>query len=110
MPRLEQCGNVGAVSEHGAVTHQTPEERAAAGLAARDRLPREQLADLVITPDRPSVVEVLQSQASSRVPELIPIRHARMSVSPFTFFRGAALSMAHDIAASDTRAPRPALR
>jgi uncharacterized protein (DUF2252 family) len=101
MPRREPCGNVGPVNEHPVVPHPTVEERAAVGLAARERLPREQLADLVITPDRPSVVEVLQSQASSRVPELIPIRHARMSVSPFTFFRGAAASMAHDIAASE---------
>jgi uncharacterized protein (DUF2252 family) len=88
------------VNDSAVIPHPTVEERAAAGLAARDRLPREQLGELVITPDRPSVVDVMQSQAASRVPELIPIRHARMAVSPFTFFRGAALSMAHDIAAS----------
>jgi len=82
-------------------THLTPEERAAAGLAARERLPRERLGELVVAADRPAVVDVLRSQAASRVPELIPIRHARMAVSPFTFFRGAALVMARDLSASE---------
>jgi uncharacterized protein (DUF2252 family) len=41
---------------------------------------------------------VLQSQAASRVPELIPIRYGRMLVSPFTFYRGAAAVMAADLA------------
>ena len=88
------------MNESDVIPHPTVEERAAAGLAARERLPREQLGELVITPDRPSVVEVMRAQAASRVQELIPIRHARMAVSPFTFFRGAAMSMAHDISAS----------
>ena len=88
------------MNESDVIPHPTVEERAAAGLAARERLPREQLGELVITPDRPSVVEVMRAQAANRVQELIPIRHARMAVSPFTFFRGAALSMAHDISAS----------
>ena len=96
----EPYGSVGPVSDSDVIPHPTVEDRAAAGLAARERLPREQLGELVITPDRPSVVEVMRAQAASRVQELIPIRHARMAVSPFTFFRGAALSMAHDIAAS----------
>jgi uncharacterized protein (DUF2252 family) len=100
MPSGEPCGSVGPVSDSAVIPHPTVEERAAAGVAARDRLPREQLGELVITADRPSVVEVMEAQAASRVPELIPIRHARMAVSPFTFFRGAARSMAHDIAAS----------
>jgi uncharacterized protein (DUF2252 family) len=100
MPSSEPCGSVGPVNDSAVIPHKTVEERAAAGLAGRDRLPREQLAELVISADRPSVVEVMQAQAASRVPELIPIRHARMAVSPFTFFRGAARSMAHDIAAS----------
>ena len=43
---------------------------------------------------------LLESQAASRVPELVPIRYGRMLVSPFTFYRGAALLMAADLAAS----------
>jgi uncharacterized protein (DUF2252 family) len=43
-------------------------------------------------------VTVLESQAAARVPELLPIRYGRMAVSAFTFFRGAALPMATDLA------------
>jgi len=51
-------------------------------------------------PNRPDPVALLEEQAESRVPELVPIRYGRMLVSPFTFFRGAALIMAADLAAS----------
>ena len=43
-------------------------------------------------------VGLLLGQAASRVPELVPVRHGRMLVSPFTFYRGAALPMAADLA------------
>ena len=45
-------------------------------------------------------VELLEEQAASRVPELVPIRYGRMLVSPFTFYRGAAYLMAADLAGS----------
>ena len=45
-------------------------------------------------------VGLLLGQAQSRVPELVPVRHGRMLVSPFTFYRGAALPMAADLAAT----------
>ncbi|MFD8749928.1 DUF2252 domain-containing protein [Kitasatospora sp. NPDC059577] len=47
-------------------------------------------------------VGLLLSQAASRVPELVPVRHGRMLVSPFTYYRGAALPMAADLAATPT--------
>ena len=47
---------------------------------------------------RPDPVELLESQARLRVPELVPIRYGRMLASPFTFYRGAALIMASDLA------------
>ena len=47
-------------------------------------------------------VGLLLGQASSRVPELVPIRHGRMLVSPFTFYRGAALPMAADLSGTPT--------
>ena len=50
------------------------------------------------SPDRPDPVALLQEQARTRVPELVPLRYARMLVSPFTFFRGAAYLMAADLA------------
>ncbi|HYB47914.1 MAG TPA: DUF2252 domain-containing protein, partial [Streptosporangiaceae bacterium] len=48
--------------------------------------------------DRPDPIALLEDQAKSRVPELVPIRWGRMLVSPFTFYRGAALPMASDLA------------
>ena len=48
--------------------------------------------------DRADPVALIEEQATTRVPELVPIRHARMMVSPFTFYRGAALLMAADLA------------
>jgi Uncharacterized protein conserved in bacteria (DUF2252) len=50
--------------------------------------------------DRPDPIALLESQAESRVPELVPIRYGRMLVSPGTFYRGAALIMASDLAAT----------
>ena len=47
---------------------------------------------------RADPVELLERQAKTRVPELVPIRYGRMLVSPFTFYRGAAMIMAHDLA------------
>jgi uncharacterized protein (DUF2252 family) len=47
-------------------------------------------------------VGLLLEQAKSRVPELVPVRHGRMLVSPFTFYRGAALPMAADLATTPT--------
>jgi uncharacterized protein (DUF2252 family) len=49
---------------------------------------------------RADPVELLERQAQTRVPELVPIRYGRMLVSPFTFYRGAAMIMAHDLAAT----------
>ena len=49
-------------------------------------------------PGRPDPVDLLEEQAATRVPELVPIRYGRMLVSPFTFYRGAAYLMASDLA------------
>jgi len=73
------------------------EERAARGRAARKTSPRSAHAGWVPAPDRPDPVALLEEQAASRVPELVPIRYGRMKVSPFTFYRGAALIMASDL-------------
>lgn len=68
------------------------------GLAERDRVPHEWLADAGPEEGRTDPIELLLSQAGSRVPELVPIRHGRMAASPFAFLRGAALVMASDLA------------
>src|SRR4029077_1750287 len=79
------------------VEHFTPAERAARGKAARAEVPRSSHAEWEPPPHRPDPVELLEEQAQSRVPELVPIRYGRMLVSPFTFYRGAAYLMASDL-------------
>src|SRR5512139_1675592 len=74
-------------------------ESEAAGRAARRRSPRSAHAGWEAGRDRTDPVEILERQDATRVPELVPIRHGRMAVSPFTFYRGGAAIMAADLAA-----------
>jgi uncharacterized protein (DUF2252 family) len=76
----------------------TPAERAARGKEARAAVPRDSHAVFDPPAGRPDPLGLLEEQAKSRVPELVPIRWGRMMVSPFTFYRGAALPMASDLA------------
>ena len=80
------------------VAHFTVAERAARGKAARAEVPRSAHASWEPAPVRAYPVELLEDQAKTRVPELVPIRYGRMLVSPFTFYRGAAYIMAADLA------------
>jgi len=79
------------------VPHLTAEQRKARGKAARREVPRESHATFTPGSLRPDLVELLERQAVTRVPELVPIRYGRMLVSPFAFYRGAALIMASDL-------------
>jgi uncharacterized protein (DUF2252 family) len=81
------------------VAHFTIDERAARGRAERAELPRKSHGEWEPAAHRPDPVDLLEEQATSRVPELVPIRYGRMLVSPFTFYRGAAYLMASDLAA-----------
>ena len=74
------------------------DERVAAGKKAREKVPRSSHGEWEPAARRRDPVEVLEDQAKSRVPELVPIRYGRMLASPFTFFRGAAAIMAMDLA------------
>jgi uncharacterized protein (DUF2252 family) len=80
------------------LAQMTPAERAARGKQARAAVPRDSHAAFEPPTDRPDPIGLLEEQATSRVPELVPIRWGRMMVSPFTFYRGAALPMAADLA------------
>ena len=93
-------------SGKGSVRARTVEQlsradRVAQGKDARDVAPLESHAEFVPATSR-DPVGLLLGQAKSRVPELVPIRHGRMLVSPFTFYRGAALPMAADLANTPT--------
>jgi uncharacterized protein (DUF2252 family) len=76
----------------------SPAERAARGKAARAEVPRDSHAVFDRPPGRPDPISLLEEQAQARVPELVPVRWGRMMVSPFTYYRGAALPMASDLA------------
>ena len=80
------------------VEHLSVAERVALGKAARASTPRSNHAEFEPASDRPDPITLLERQAESRVPELVPIRYGRMGVSPFTFYRGAALLQAADLA------------
>jgi uncharacterized protein (DUF2252 family) len=88
-----------------AVPHFTVAERAARGHAARAECPRSSHAGFELAEGRDPVA-ILEAQAHSRVQQLVPLRYGRMLVSPFTFYRGAAAVMAHDLAST----PRAGLR
>ncbi len=77
-------------------------ERFAAGKALRRQVPRASHAEYSAAPDRPDPLDLIEAQSRARLPALVPIRHARMLASPFSFMRGAAAIMARDLAATPT--------
>ena len=79
------------------LARRSAQERAARGKSARTTAPLDAHAEFRRA-DHVDPVALLLGQAETRVPELVPIRHGRMLVSPFTFYRGAALIMAADLA------------
>jgi uncharacterized protein (DUF2252 family) len=79
------------------VQHLTLEERRQAGKEARERVPRSSVEGWEPSPDRPDPVDLIEQQNATREPDLVPVRHGRMMVSPFTFYRGGAKIMAADL-------------
>jgi uncharacterized protein (DUF2252 family) len=79
-------------------SQMTSAERAARGKALRAEVPRDSHAVFDPPADRPDPISLLEEQAKTRVPGLVPVRYGRMMVSPFTYYRGAALPMAADLA------------
>ena len=81
------------------------------GREARTHVPRNLHAHWEEPPDRGDPIAMLEGQNATRLPWLVPLRHARMGVSAFTFFRGSAIIMAGDLAGSPTSgSDRPARR
>jgi uncharacterized protein (DUF2252 family) len=77
------------------------EERITAGKALRKKFPRIDQGGYKPAPDRVDPVSILEEQAKTRLPELVPVRYARMLTSPFAFLRGGAAIMAADLAAGN---------
>jgi uncharacterized protein (DUF2252 family) len=80
----------------------SPGQWRAKGSEQRRLVPRSSHAQWIPPAGRPDPVAILQEQAKTRVPDLIPIRYGRMAVSPFAYFRGAAAPMAWDLAHTPT--------
>ena len=82
-------------------THTLPiDERIKLGRALRERLARKHHGAWKPAAGRRDPIEILIEQGESRLPDLLPVRYARMKATPFTFLRGAAAVMAADLAAT----------
>ena len=79
------------------VVHPSVEERVAQGKVAREKASPADHGGWEPASDRPDPVALLEEQNVTREPDLVPVRHGRMMVSPFTFYRGAAKIMAADL-------------
>ena len=84
------------------VIHPKVAERIARGRAAREVTPPDAHAGWEPAFDRRDPIALLEEQNTTREADLVPVRHGRMMVSPFTFYRGAAKIMADDLAATPT--------
>src|SRR5437870_10297991 len=89
---------VSTSSSEGSTTNSTRAERYAAGKALRTKAPRTSHGEWTSASDRPDPISLLEESNRTRVPELVPIRYGRMSLSPFAFLRGSAIVMASDLA------------
>jgi uncharacterized protein (DUF2252 family) len=89
---------VAVTAEQAAPSLSSAEDRAQRGRQARADVPRSAHGEWTPAAERPDPIDLLEQQAETRVPELVPIRYGRMMVSPATFYRGAAIVMASDLA------------
>jgi Uncharacterized protein conserved in bacteria (DUF2252) len=79
------------------VPHLSVDERRARGKEVRNRTAPSSHAGWTPSAGRPDPIGLLEEQDATREPDLVPVRHGRMLVSPFTFYRGAAKLMAADL-------------
>src|SRR5215216_3101537 len=84
------------------LAHPTVDDRRAQGKEARNRTAPSSHTGWAPATDRPDPIGLLEEQNATREPDLVPVRHGRMLVSPFTFYRGAAKVMAADLAGTPT--------
>ena len=95
--RTTPAADLAAPASPGVTMHQARQEARRAGGALRRRVARSAHAGWSPPADRPDPVSLLEAQARSRIPELMPIHYGRMIASPFGFLRGSAIVMASDL-------------
>lgn len=101
MPAPGSVGLIADKTKTKRAKSKQKDERRAAGRAEREQVPLDAHAE-VVDVRRRDPVAILEKQNRARVPELVPIRHGRMVVSPFTFYRGGAAVMAADLSRTPT--------
>jgi uncharacterized protein (DUF2252 family) len=84
------------------IPHPSVDQRRARGQEARNRTPLSRHGRWAAAAERPDPVGLLEEQDAAREPDLVPVRHGRMMVSPLTFYRGAAKLMAADLDGTPT--------
>ena len=86
--------------DHFQSTQLSIEERLASGKKLRDKFPRIKQGEYKPAANRVDPISILEEQGKTRIPDLVPVRYARMLGSPFAFLRGGAAIMAADLAAN----------
>src|SRR5215831_2129079 len=106
MPTPQKMGSLHLLSKRTSIVDKftaprpSVSERMLPGKAMRSRVPRSRLAEYTPPSNRKDPVAILEDQAKARLPQLIPVRYARMLASPFAFLRGCAAIMAQDLSPS----------
>ena len=95
--RMAEAHDERALVESFLFKRPSVSERLAAGKELRKQMPRSAQATYEPRANRPDPIEILQQQAATRIPKLVPVRHGRMLANPFAFLRGAAAIMASDL-------------
>ena len=103
---LQGLAQATAVQLEALTPHRSLAERYALGKRLREKVPRKEHAVWKPPADRPDPVQLVLEGNQGRIPELLPLRHGRMVRSPFTFYRGAALHMAVDLATTPSTGVR----
>lgn len=98
LPQIKTDRQTTTATSASTPSHPSRKELYAEGKRLRDKCPREAHAIWRPPKDRPNPVALLKESSRGRIAELIPLRYGRMLQSPFTFYRGAALNMAADLA------------
>ena len=97
LPSLKVVPGESRLVERFTVARPSVADRMAAGKALRARVPRNSLAEYKPNLKRTDPVAILEAQSKTRLPQLVPVRYARMLVSPFAFLRGGAAIMTQDL-------------
>jgi uncharacterized protein (DUF2252 family) len=90
------------VEQAGRTAHEQSKARRQEGKAMRRTVPHDAHSQYALSSKRPDPIALLQSQDAVRIQSLVPVRFGRMAASPFSFYRGAAIVMANDLATTPT--------